>query len=62
MGRTVVLPVKVKLVGDCISNGLGVGCRSRAAAEDAVVNRGEFIGHPVRNVGSVTKKNKTLQD
>lgn len=54
--------MKVKLVGDCISDGLGVGCRSRAAAEDAVVNRGEFIGHPVRNVGSVTKKNKTLQD
>lgn len=50
----VVSPVKAKLVADGIGDGLSVSCGSRTAAEDMVMNRGEFIGHPVRDVGSVT--------
>lgn len=48
------LPVKAKLVADGVGDGLSVCCRSGAATEDMVMDRGEFISHPVRNVGPVT--------
>lgn len=56
----VVLPVKAQLVADRFSDCLSVGCRSRATAEDAVMNRGELICYSVSNVssgGNTTRNN-----
>lgn len=45
------VPVEGQLIGHGVCHGLRVGCRARAAAEDSVVDGGQFVCHPVGHVG-----------
>lgn len=48
----VSVPVETQLVGDGISNGLRIGRRARATAEDPIVDGREFIRHAVGDVSA----------
>lgn len=48
----VPVPVEAQLVGDGVSDGLRVGRRARATAEDPVVDGREFIRHAVGDVSA----------
>lgn len=47
-----VIPVEAQLVGDGVSDGLRIGGRARATAEDPLVDGREFIRHAVGDVSA----------